>query len=138
MNPIRHRLVVMLGACALSACAATAQQKTDAQADHAEHVATNAPAATLAQWARGAQHLDGLGDYSRKITTSSPEAQAYFDQGLRLIYGFNHDEAVRSFAKAVELDASCAMCYWGAAEALGPNYNALVAAVWQQAAWGAV
>jgi tetratricopeptide (TPR) repeat protein len=66
--------------------------------------------------AQGAQLLDNLGDYSRTITTSSPDAQAYFNQGLRLIYAFNHDEAVRAFAKAIELDPACAMCYWGAGE----------------------
>ena len=81
------------------------------------------PGPTLAQWAQGAQLFDNLGSYSRKITSSSPEAQAYFNQGLRLIYAFNHDEAARAFAKAIESDATCAMCYWGAGEALGPNYN---------------
>lgn len=81
------------------------------------------PGPTLAQWAQGAQLFDNLGNYSRKITTSSPGAQAYFNQGLRLIYAFNHDEAARSFAKAIEADSTCAMCYWGAGEALGPNYN---------------
>jgi tetratricopeptide (TPR) repeat protein len=138
MNPIHRRFVAAVGACALSACAPTAQQKTDIHADHTEHAATAAPAATLAQWAQGAQLLGGLGDYSRKISTSSPEAQAYFDQGLKLIYGFNHDEAVRSFAKAVELDASCAMCYWGAAEALGPNYNMPAMEERWKVLWGAV
>ncbi|HSE12667.1 MAG TPA: hypothetical protein VLB69_08535 [Rudaea sp.] len=67
--------------------------------------------------------FDNLGSYSREITTSSPEAQAYFNQGLRLIYAFNHDEAARAFARAIQADAGCAMCYWGAGEALGPNYN---------------
>jgi len=46
-----------------------------------------------------------------------------FDQGLRLIYGFNHDEAARSFARAGQLDPTCASCFWGVALALGPNYN---------------
>ena len=81
------------------------------------------PAPTLAQWAQGAQLFDNLGTHARKITTNSPEAQAYFNQGLRLIYAFNHDEAARAFAKAVQLDPACASCYWGAGEALGPNYN---------------
>lgn len=82
-----------------------------------------APGPTLAQWAQGAQRLDNLGTYSRAVTTSSAEAQAYFNQGLRLIYAFNHDEAARAFARAIELDPACAFCYWGAGEALGPNYN---------------
>ena len=67
--------------------------------------------------------LDGLGHWRHPITTASDKAQRYFDQGLRLTYAFNHDEAVRSFERAVELDATCAMCYWGMAYALGPNIN---------------
>jgi len=66
----------------------------------------------------------GLGTYSRKISTKDGEAQAYFDQGLRLTYGFNHWEAIRAFRKAQEIDPTCAMCYWGEALALGPNINA--------------
>ncbi len=67
--------------------------------------------------------LPGLGDWSHRVTTKSAEAQRYFDQGLRLTYGFNHDEAVRSFERAVQIDADCAMCHWGVAYALGPNIN---------------
>src|SRR3954447_4015083 len=61
--------------------------------------ATGSPPATLAQWAAGAQLFDGLGDFHRGITTQSPDAQAYFDQGMRLLWAFNHDEASRSFAR---------------------------------------
>jgi tetratricopeptide (TPR) repeat protein len=57
------------------------------------------------------------------VTTSNPEAQKFFDQGLRFIYAFNHDEAERSFRRAAELDPKLAMSYWGIAEAVGPNYN---------------
>ncbi len=64
-----------------------------------------------------------MGDFSRKITTRSPLAQQYFDQGLKLIYGFNHMEAVRSFRQAVKIDPNCAMAWWGEAMALGPNIN---------------
>ena len=67
--------------------------------------------------------LQGLGDWHHRVTTKSPEAQRYFDQGLRLTYGFNHEEAVRSFERAVQLDPGCAMCHWGVAYALGPNIN---------------
>jgi pimeloyl-ACP methyl ester carboxylesterase/tetratricopeptide (TPR) repeat protein len=67
--------------------------------------------------------LPGLGEWHHEITTRSLQAQQYFDQGLRLAYGFNHDEAVRSFERATQLDSSCAMCYWGIAYALGPNIN---------------
>jgi tetratricopeptide (TPR) repeat protein len=64
-----------------------------------------------------------LGDLTFKVTTASAEAQAYFDQGLRLTYGFNHAEAIRAFKAGQELDPTCAMCFWGEALALGPNIN---------------
>jgi hypothetical protein len=60
---------------------------------------------TVAAWAQGAMLFEGLGDAHRPITTSSTEAQRYFDQGLRLLWAFNHDEATRSFAKAAALDS---------------------------------
>jgi tetratricopeptide (TPR) repeat protein len=66
---------------------------------------------------------DGLGTLTHKITTDDPQAQAYFDQGLRLAYGFNHDEARRAFREAQHRDPDCAMCYWGEALVLGPNIN---------------
>lgn len=66
---------------------------------------------------------NNLGAYHMKITTASPVAQQYFDQGLRLTYGFNHDEAVKSFKEGVRIDSTCAMCWWGIANALGPNIN---------------
>ena len=65
-----------------------------------------------------------LGTHSKSIGTKVPAAQRYFDQGLRLVYGFNHAEAIRSFTRATELDPSCAMCYWGIAYAYGPHVNA--------------
>lgn len=67
--------------------------------------------------------LSGLGDLHRAITTSNPQSQAFFDQGLRLSYGFNHSEAIRAFKEAVRLDPQNAMAYWGWAYALGPNLN---------------
>jgi len=67
--------------------------------------------------------MNGLGDWHHPVSTKNKEAQAFFDQGLRLIYAFNHDEAARSFHKAAELDPTLAMAYWGVAEAIGPNYN---------------
>jgi tetratricopeptide (TPR) repeat protein len=66
---------------------------------------------------------EGLGAVAYKITTSNPEAQAYFDQGFRLTYAFNHGEAQRAFRKAQKLDPECAMCFWGEALVLGPNIN---------------
>jgi tetratricopeptide (TPR) repeat protein len=84
--------------------------------------AMQAPA-TLQEWAHGAMLFDGLGSFHRTITTRSKEAQQYFDQGMRLLWAFNHDESTRSFAQAALLDPECASCYWGVALTVGPNYN---------------
>jgi len=65
----------------------------------------------------------GIGDAHHPVSTHNPQAQQFFDQGLRFIYDFNHDEAARSFQHAAELDPKLAMAYWGVAEAVGPNYN---------------
>src|SRR5438067_3905779 len=67
--------------------------------------------------------MSGLGDLHHPVSTRNPEAQKFFDQGLRLIFAFNHDEAARSFQRAAELDPKLAIAYWGIAEAVGPNYN---------------
>ena len=67
--------------------------------------------------------LTNLGTLHHAVTTTNPRAQTFFDQGLRLVYGFNHAEAVRAFREAQRLDPECAMCYWGEAYALGPNVN---------------
>jgi tetratricopeptide (TPR) repeat protein len=69
---------------------------------------------------------DGLGSYSRKITTDSPEAQRYFNQGLAFVHGFNHNAAIRAFRQAAELDRECAMAHWGIALACGPHINLTV------------
>ena len=66
---------------------------------------------------------DNLGTYHMAISTRSPVAQRYFDQGIRLTYGFNHDEAIKSFREGMREDSTCAMCWWGIAYALGPNIN---------------
>jgi len=68
--------------------------------------------------------LERLGSQRHPIQGVSPEVQSYFDQGLILTFGFNHEAAVRSFEHAAKLDPSCAMCFWGTALALGPNINA--------------
>lgn len=68
------------------------------------------------------QYYD-LGTYSRPVTTTSAEAQLWFDRGLVWTYGFNHEEAVNCFAKAAAFDPDCAMAFWGIAYSLGPNYN---------------
>ena len=65
----------------------------------------------------------GFGGYARKVTTDSAEAQRWFDQGLQLLYGYNHDEAIRSFERAAQIDPSCAMAWWGSAYARGLHIN---------------
>jgi len=67
--------------------------------------------------------FEGLGNHHRSITTTSPEAQRYFDQALVWTYAFNHDEAIRSYGAAAEKDPSCAMAYWGIAYCNGPHIN---------------
>ena len=66
---------------------------------------------------------DGLSKYHRSITTNSEEAQEYFDQGLALYYGFNHEAAILSFRQAITLDSNCVMAWWGQAIASGPHIN---------------
>ena len=68
--------------------------------------------------------FDDLGTHHYPVSTSVPDAQRYFDQGLILAFGFNHSEAARSFREAYRLDPDCALCYWGEALVLGPNINA--------------
>jgi len=73
--------------------------------------------------AKSATLMTGYGNWHHPVSTKNAQAQAFFDQGLRLIYAFNHSEAMRSFQRAAELDPHLAMAYWGIAEAVGPNYN---------------
>jgi tetratricopeptide (TPR) repeat protein len=68
--------------------------------------------------------IKGLGNLHWPISTPSALAQKYFDQGVTLIYSFNHGEAGRSFKEVIRLDSTCAMAYWGLGMVLGPNYNA--------------
>src|SRR5262245_35112419 len=67
--------------------------------------------------------LEGLGSVHHPVSTKNAEAQKFFNQGLRLLYAFNHDEAHRSFQRAADLDPNLAMAHWGMALAVGPNYN---------------
>ncbi len=82
--------------------------------------------------------FEDLGNLHHPITTSSAEAQQYFDQGLRLLYAFNHEEAIRAFEEAARLDPSAVMAYWGVALASGPNINAAMDKVAERRAWEAV
>lgn len=103
-------------------------------------LATESPAAPVSQMHQSDTvpfYID-LGSHHKRISTKVPAAQQYFDQGLRLVYGFNHAEAIRSFTRAADIDPSCAMCYWGIALAYGPHVNAPMAAASGVAAYEAV
>src|SRR5467141_455364 len=102
------RRLTILCLLALTLCATGFAQ------EHEHAVAAKNKTATL---------MAGLGDWRHPVSTTNAQAQAFFDQGLQLIYAFNHDEAARSFQRAAELDPKLAMAYWGIAEAVGPNYN---------------
>ncbi len=108
-NPGNIRLlglaIVLAMATAMAACSDTSEEFTETQT-------------------RIAPLLKGLGNHTHPVTTRSPLAQRYFDQGFKLVYAFNHAEAVRSFRQASLIDPDCAMAYWGQALALGPNINA--------------
>src|SRR5713101_7489659 len=82
--------------------------------------------------------LPGLGDVHHPVSTKNREAQQFFDQGLKLVFGFNHDEARRSFQRAAELDPKLAMAWWGVALTLGPNYNLPVDPEREKAGYDAV
>lgn len=97
----------VLAATMLCAIAAARQNESHAQPQQP-------PPATL---------VTGIGNAHHLVTTSHPDAQSFFDQGLRYIFAFNHDEATRSFERAAQLDPKLAMAWWGIAEAVGPNYN---------------
>ncbi len=138
---MRHVLpvvVVLLSGCGGAHPKATntpASSAPDSAAHHAHHAA---PAWTLSSMTEGAKLLGNLGQVHRTVSHRVFEAQALFDQGLALTYGFNHDEAARSYARAAEIDPTCAMCFWGAAYTLGPNYNMPMLPERARAAWDAI
>jgi len=86
----------------------------------------------------GATLLPGLGRYSIGQVSASAAAQRWFDQGMNLSYGFNHDAAERSFLKATEADPQCSLCWWGAALVLGPHVNAAMDPANNARAWARV
>ncbi len=98
--------------CGAVLCCGVLNVSVTAQDHHAAHAQSHP--VTL---------VSGLGDLHHPVSTKNPEAQKFFDQGLRFIYAFNHDEAARAFQHAAELDPKLGMAYWGVAEAVGPNYN---------------
>ena len=79
-----------------------------------------------------------LGNHRHPVTTAVPRAQDYFNQGIRLVFGFNHGEAIRAFREAQRLDPSCAMCFWGEALAHGPHVNAPMDSAGGVGAWAAL
>src|SRR6266700_4005767 len=112
----RRILTLLCVTLALGVATFTSSQCALAQ-EHAEHAAAAAKAKPTAAL------MTGYGNWHHAVSTKNAHAQAFFDQGLRQIYAFNHDEAARSFQRAGELDPKLAMAFWGVAEAVGPNYN---------------
>jgi hypothetical protein len=112
-----RRVLVVVAAFGLACSAKQLGWETDERAERKSAEERAAPAAP------GPELVEGLGQHHHPISTSSEEAQAYFDQGFSWVFAFNHDEAVRSFQRAAELDPKAAMPHWGIAWAVGPNYN---------------
>jgi tetratricopeptide (TPR) repeat protein len=113
-----HRRVLTLLCVTLAVCAATFILSGPVFAqEHPAHATAAAKAKPTAAL------MTGYGNWHHPVSTKNVQAQAFFDQGLRQIYAFNHDEAARSFERAGELDPKLAMAFWGVAEAVGPNYN---------------
>jgi tetratricopeptide (TPR) repeat protein len=104
---------------------------TVGSAQHADHPKKDAGDQPATQ-------MPGLGSHHHPVSTTSAEAQKFFDQGLSFVYAFNHDEAIRSFKHAAELDPLMAMAHWGVALALGPNINLDVDPEREKAAYEAV
>lgn len=96
------------------------------------------PREAIAQTKQPYSLISGLGTHHHQVSTSNPEAQKFFDQGLNLIYAFNHDEAVRSFKQAAELDPHLAIAYWGIALGVGANINLDIDPDREQVAYQAV
>lgn len=107
------RRTIVLFAFACSAC-----RQPDSSNPHSTHVQSH-----QTRDGRLSPMLSNLGNLHRPVSTSNPLAQRYFDQGLTLVYGFNHDEARRSFLEAARNDPSLAVAWWGVALAVGPNIN---------------
>ena len=121
---MRNTLIV-IALAALSALTLPPATASAAMDDMAPAPAMTTIPQTTGDWARGAMLFDGLAKVHRPVVTSSPLAQRYFDQGMSLMWGFNHDEATRSFARAAQIDPHCAACFWGVSFTVGPNYNLL-------------
>jgi tetratricopeptide (TPR) repeat protein len=114
-RPITNSLLL------LSAFAASGSQVQSAEPP--ARVRQASPEGTTDESARTAALYPGFAGYERTVTTKSKDAQRWFNQGIQLLYGYNHDEAIRSFEKAAEIDPSCAMAWWGSAYARGMHIN---------------
>ena len=125
-------LISTFGAPAAGTIAAQDARRPEPGAAHGHHghTASTANARPIL--------LPGLGDWRHSISTRVSRAQRFFDQGLRLAYAFNHDEAARSFEEAARIDATCGMCWWGVAYAVGPNINLPMTAEAEQRALDAI
>jgi tetratricopeptide (TPR) repeat protein len=123
--------------CVVIGLLAAATGVPAAQEHQGHEHGTATPAADSAATG-GTPIYDNLGSYHMAVTVRSPVAQQYFDQGLRLTYGFNHDEAVKSYTEGIRQDSTCAMCWWGIAYALGPNINLPMDTAAVRPAWDAL
>ncbi len=123
-----QRYFLPIGILLLISCNNPNGKKEESSPDNTSSaIGCYSPKVTDKEWyttGKKAPRFEGLDGIDFRISTSSKEAQDYFNQGMMLAYGFNHAEAARSFYEATRLDSNCAMAYWGFAYVLGPNYNA--------------
>ncbi|MFY4729382.1 hypothetical protein ACOSYY_09970, partial [Nitrospira sp. BLG_2] len=124
--PMTSAHIIGFATAVLLACAAPASATESAAPEPSTSVSDTVPL------------YPNLGSHHKRISTRVPATQQYFDQGLRLVYGFNHAEAIRSFTRAAEIEPTCAMCYWGIALAYGPHVNAPMDAASGVAAYAAL
>lgn len=125
---VSSRASVAIAVSLLAAISTPVDSKAQT-AHHASHSAALSDSVPL---------YDNLGDHRYAISSTVPRVQAYFDQGLRLYYAFNHAESVRAFDEAIRLDPDCAICHWGKALALGPNINAPIDSATSVQAYAAI
>ena len=123
LHPLSRTTLATALAVAFAVTASACRHDMPTSAE-AEPAVTAPPASSPPEAALMATLLEGLGDYHFAVTSRNPDVQRWFDQGLMLTYGFNHDAAERSFMQATRLDPDCAMCWWGASLVLGPHVNA--------------
>jgi tetratricopeptide (TPR) repeat protein len=124
-----YLVAMVLGAIAAMVAGGLAASRETASSPPAAAAESRAPTTRTAERdaepdaERGPKLYRGFDGYQRRVTTDSAEAQRWFNQGIQLLYGFNHDEAIRSFQQAARIDPSCAMAWWGAAYARGLHIN---------------